>query len=225
MSTKKPAADGKKAPTVVADDPEDLKGNLKSVGGSQSDHWNHVLANQTFQTLWIKHSDDATRDQQWSATVRGLIGIGPRDELEGMIAAQLLAAHNAAMECYRRAMLGEQTFEGWREALSQANKLSRTYSVLLDALNRHRGKGQQKVTVEHVHVHSGGQAIVGMVEGPALDSSSEPERQPNAKQIAYAPQPAMRSPNPEPEVVPSASDAERPMPNARRNVTGSAEGK
>ena len=35
-----------------------------------------------------------------------------------------------------------------RENLSQANKLSRTYAVLLDALNRHRGKGQQKVTVE-----------------------------------------------------------------------------
>ena len=27
------------------------------------------------------------------------------------------------------------------------------------------GKGQQKVTVEHVHVHEGGQAIVGNVEG------------------------------------------------------------
>jgi len=25
-----------------------------------------------------------------------------------MISAQLIAAHNAAMECYRRAMLGEQ---------------------------------------------------------------------------------------------------------------------
>ena len=34
----------------------------------------------------------------------------------------------------------------------------------LEALNRHRGKGQQKVTVEHVHVHEGGQAIVGNVE-------------------------------------------------------------
>ena len=66
-----------------------------------------------------------------------------------MIAAQLLAAHNAAMECYRRAMLGEQTFEGRRENLSQANKLSRSYAVLLEALNGHRGKGQQKVTVEH----------------------------------------------------------------------------
>ena len=177
------------------------------------------------QALWLKYSDPETRDKQYSATVQALIGIGPRDELEGMIAAQLLAAHNAAMECYRRAMYGDQTFEGRRENLSQANKLSRTYSVLLDALNRHRGKGQQKVTVEHVHVHSGGQAIVGMVEGPALDNSSKPERQPNAKQIAHAPQPAMRSPNPEREVVPSASDAERPLPDARRNVTGSTEGK
>ena len=37
----------------------------------------------------------------------------------------------------------------------------------LEALNRHRGKGQQKVTVEHVHVHAGGQAVVGVVATPA----------------------------------------------------------
>ena len=79
------------------------------------------------------------------------------------MAAQLVAAHNAAMECYRRAMIGEQTFEGRHENLNQANKLSRTDATLLEALNRHRGKGQQKVTVEHVHVHAGGQAVVGMV--------------------------------------------------------------
>ena len=83
----------------------------------------------------------------------------------GMI-ARLVAAHNAAMECYRRAMIGEQTLEGHWENLTQANKLSRSYAVLLDALNRHRGKDQQKVTVERVHVHSGGQAVVGMVETP-----------------------------------------------------------
>ena len=38
------------------------------------------------------------------------------------------------------------------------------------ALNRHRGKGQQKVTVEHVHVHEGGQAIVGNVESRGVGS-------------------------------------------------------
>jgi len=35
-------------------------------------------------------------------------------------------------------------------------------------LNRHRGKGQQKMTVEHVHVHEGGQAIVGNIEAGGL---------------------------------------------------------
>lgn len=33
-------------------------------------------------------------------------------------------------------------------------------SALLKALNRHRGKSQQNVVVEHVHVHEGGQAVV-----------------------------------------------------------------
>jgi hypothetical protein len=33
----------------------------------------------------------------------------------------------------------------------------------MESLNRHRGKGQQKMTVEHVHINSGGQAIIGNV--------------------------------------------------------------
>jgi hypothetical protein len=125
--------------TILTDDPDDRKGRLKSIGGSQSDHWNNTLANQVTQALWLKNSSADERDKQLSATVAALVGIRPKDELEGMMAAQLIAAHNAAMECYRRAMIGEQTFEGRRENLAQANKLSRTYATLLEALNRHRG--------------------------------------------------------------------------------------
>ena len=161
--TKRKTKKANEPTTVVADDPEDRKGALKTIGGSQSDHWNNTLANQTVQALWVKNSDEQQRDRQLSATVAGLAGIGPKDELEGMMSAQLIAAHNAAMECYRRAMIGEQTFEGRRENLNQANKLSRTWATMLDALNKHRGKGQQKVTVEHVTVNEGGQAIVGNV--------------------------------------------------------------
>ena len=223
MSTKQPAAD-KKPTTVVANDPEDLQSRLQRIGGSQSDNWNNILANQAVSTLWLA-KDAETQSRQYAATVAALVGIGPKDEVEGMIAAQLIAAHNATMECYRRAMVNEQTFESRRENLSQANKLSRTYAVLLDALNRHRGKGQQKVTVEHVHVHSGGQAIVGAVERPSPANSSRSENQHDARQITDAPQPAMRSPTEEPELVPIASDAERPMSDARRNVAGGTEGK
>jgi hypothetical protein len=183
-----------------------------------------VLANQTMAALWLKHSDETTRDRQYSATVAGLAGIGPRDELEGMIAGQLIAAHNAAMECYRRAMLAEQTLEGRRENLLQASKLSRTYAMLLEALNRHRGKGQQKVTVEHVHVHAGGQAVVGMVATPGGGDHQKEEDQPHARQIAHAPEPALRSPDPEAQPVPIARDDERAMQNARRNVSRSAAG-
>ena len=74
------------------------------------------------QALWVKKSDSAQWDRQLSATVAALVGISPKDELEGMMAAQLFAAHNAAMECYRRAMLGEQTFEGRRENLNQGDQ-------------------------------------------------------------------------------------------------------
>ena len=80
-----------------------------------------------------------------------------------MLIGQLIAIHNAAMECHRRAMIGEQSFEARRESLNQANKLSRTFAALTEALDRHRGKGQQHVKVEHVHVHQGGRPIVGAV--------------------------------------------------------------
>ncbi len=170
----------------------------------------------------MKNSDDEEIRRQRHATVDALIGIKPRDELEGMIAAQLVACHNASMECYRRAMIGEQTFEGRRENLNQANKLSRTYATLLEALNRHRGKGQQKVTVEHVHVHEGGQAIVGNVEAPGGGFASKSKDQPHA--IAHTPGTPMPSPDTTREPVPVASDAERSMPDARRKVDGGTEG-
>jgi hypothetical protein len=222
MNAKKAAA--KKVRTIVAKDPARQPGKLKMMGGSASDDWNSVLANQTIQTLWIKNSDEQTIDQQLAAITAALIGISPRDELEGMIAAQLIAAHNAAMECYRRAMVSEQTFEGRRENLNQANKLSRTYATLLESLNRHRGKGQQKVTVEHVHVHSGGQAVVGMVADDGGGGKLKSEEQPRAKQIAHAAQSPMWGADAKREQVQVSGDAERPLPHARRKVTGRSKG-
>ena len=221
MSINKP--DPAPTPTAgVAIDPAELKGELKNIGGSKSDHWNELLVKQAVQALWVQNSDAETRDQQLSATVVALAGIRPQDEVEGMMAAQLIATHNAAMECYRRAMIGEQTFEGRRENLNQANKLSRTYATLIEALSRHRGKGQQKVTVEHVHVHSGGQAVVGVVEAPGGGDRPKPEEQLHA--LAYAPGVTMPSTDTTRDTMSVTSDAERSMPDARRNVSGRSKG-
>jgi hypothetical protein len=71
----------------------------------------------------------AVRQRQYNAAVAGLIGIAPQDEIEGMIAAQLIAAHNATVECYRRAMIGEQTLEGLRERRGSIALLADRYQT------------------------------------------------------------------------------------------------
>ena len=43
------------------------------------------------------------------------------------------------------------------------NKLARTFAAQVEAFKRYRTGGQQKVTVEHVTVNQGGQAIVDSV--------------------------------------------------------------
>jgi hypothetical protein len=193
--------------SLPVEDPTAGEGKLKHIGGSKSDTFNNVLANHVLNTLWLKSFDQDGQNKLQSAAVAALAGIGPRDETEGMLAAQMVAAHNAAMECYRRAMIPEQPLEGRKQALDYANKLSRTYTTLLEALNRHRGKGQQKVTVEHVHVHAGGQAIVGTVEAGGVATAIE--RQPHAKALFHAPVPPLRGQDEEREPMPVAGDAER----------------
>lgn len=84
--------------------------------------------------------------------------------------------------------------------------------------------GHQKVTVEHVHVHDGGQAIVGAVEAPGGGMRAGSEEQPHAKQITHAPEQALRCEDSERERVTGSGDAERPMPNARWPVPRRAKG-
>jgi hypothetical protein len=85
------------------------------------------------------------------------------------------------------------------------------------------GARRQKISVEHVHVHSGGQAIVGAVEAGA-DVASGNQRRPDARAITHAPVAPLWREDQKREAVPVAGDAEREMPDARRSVARSSEG-
>ena len=152
--------------TVPFDSPIAQEGPVCTLGGSPSRDWNTLITNSVIMALPQYRNREGTPLELLPIVIAGLSGIAPRDVMEGMLAAQMLACHHASMDCFRRATNGELSVQVRNEALSQAGKLSRTYAMLVEALNRHRGKGQQKVTVEHVHVHSGGQAIVGNVKHP-----------------------------------------------------------
>jgi len=138
--------------------------NLKHLGGAKSDKWNLLLCNQVLNAAWYRrNTTEQEKADQHTAIFGFLAGVNPKDALEGMMAAQLFASHAAAMECYRRAMLPDQSAEGRQTNLAQAAKLTRANAAQMEALAKHHGKGQQKVIVEHVHVYQGGQAIVGNV--------------------------------------------------------------
>jgi hypothetical protein len=189
--------------------PGKQRGDLRLLSGSDDDDFSNILANQVADAVWREPCDSDERTRLIKASLAAMIGMKPRDGLEGMLIAQLLASHHAAMECYRRAMLGNQTVDGRHENLKQANRLSRTYAALMEALDRHRGKGHQRITVEHVTVHAGGQAIVGAVT-PGGGSSQQSEQQTHAtREITHEPGIPMRSPGPEWETMPIAAGARK----------------
>ena len=106
-----------------------------------------------------------------------LAGINPKDQIEGMLAVQMIATHHATMDCFRIVAQNGQ-LDIINPMLCYANKLSRTFTMQMEALNRYRGKGGQKMTVEHVHINSGGQAIIGNVtkNTPKIEGTEQGEK-------------------------------------------------
>ncbi len=135
------------------------------LSGSASGSFTYLLLRQA--CLALNHpargGDPAMVEVDRAAARQFLRGVAPRDPIEGMIAAQMLGLHEGAMECLGRAAVPSQYPEARHANLAQANKLARSFAVLVEALDRHRGKGQQTVRVEHVTVNAGGQAVVGAV--------------------------------------------------------------
>ena len=90
-----------------------------------------------------------------------LHSIVPRDGLEVLLSIQMIRVHNLAMEFLKRAAFKEQTEFGLDANVNRATRFLQTFAKQMEVLKAYRSKGEQKVEVEHVHVHRGGQAIVG----------------------------------------------------------------
>lgn len=56
---------------------------------------------------------------------------------------------------------------------SAFNKLTRTFAMQMEALKRYRSGAEQKVTLQHVSVAEGGQAIVGNVTQAPRENGQE----------------------------------------------------
>ena len=146
--------------------------------GTSDGHLSAELLLQVTRALPTKEQVDPEGNHALAA----LHGISPRDTLEGMLATQMVANHNLAMELLRRAALPLQPPEGMQLYLNLATKLQRTYVAQMEALDRHRGDGEQKMNVEQVHIHDGAQGIVGpFSHRGSVDASAEGHGKSNGK--------------------------------------------
>jgi len=121
-----------------------------------------ILSKRLFQTMLALEGEAGAKAA--SVALSSLSEIAPRDGVEGMLAAQMVATHEMAMIMARRSVATSNISEV-ESAVTLTTKLNRSFTAQMDALQRYRTKGKQKIVVEHqqVTVESGGQAIVGDV--------------------------------------------------------------
>lgn len=116
----------------------------------------HMLMNQMV---------NAGVEGQLNGSLALVTEIQPQDPIEGMLACQMMAAHNLAMAKAR-------TLTHSRDlSLKQADYHSRTamqamrlFAAQIEALAKWRNKGGQKITVQYLD-NRGGQAVIGDVGG------------------------------------------------------------
>jgi hypothetical protein len=196
-----------------------LKG---SVGSNSSDF---ALGN--LQSLTRLLGTDLSAEDK-AAAVNSMLavisGAAPQNEVEGMLAVQMAASHQLAMTLLSRVGRAEH-IPMLESNGNMAIKLLQVSKEHAEALAKLRRGGNQTVRVEHVHVHSGGQAIVGNVTHPggrgAGNNTDDQPHAPGAENedtrfLATEPVTPLWSEDPQRESMPvSRGEGTNEVPDAR----------
>ncbi len=137
---------------------------LKKLFGTVHDEMANGLFRHCIKVLKSDEaSDEFSGNDERIFMVAAISEIKPRDGIERMLAVQIAATHVALIRAGRW-MANADNLEQVKAHTTGYNKLARTYSLQMEALRKHRNGGKQTVTVQHVNVEGGGQAIVGNVQ-------------------------------------------------------------
>lgn len=194
-------------PAGVHTDAADAR--LMTALGTTSADLAERLITQIVTTIHLRPSNEPISAENLNAALAAVTGIGPQDEAEAMLAAQMVGVHWTAM-----ALLSKVGSTNDRALLNDAGnlavKLLRTYPAQLDALKRYRSAGEQRVVVQHQHVNVTADQAAVQVNGGADPTSrgrgavSKTEERAHGQQLGHASEPTMRCPEPTRDAVPIA---------------------
>lgn len=120
----------------------------------------------TLNTLACQFKEDGSpiTHEDKAETEAWLKALNANDGIEKMLAAQMLSVHHLqqiTMAMANKSMLMERG----QYFLNATTKLANIFVQQANLLAKLQGRGQ-KIVVEHVEVHHGGQAVVGNITTP-----------------------------------------------------------
>ncbi len=161
------SADGTEGPEFV------ISQDLNKITGTHSADAAEWILNQVVNArVWPRLTPQNAMEKGFAAIAE----IAPSNATEAMLATQMIAANDAALMFLSRATRDNQDPAITDMNVARATKLMRVFTEQIEAMQKLKGTaGQQKVTVEHVTVNQGGQAIVGAVtaQGPGVGDDRE----------------------------------------------------
>jgi hypothetical protein len=157
------------APTA---DLEGYRARLREAfGNTMSDEFVDVMLGKIIEAL-----KPNPFDQLDEATLNSALAIIDstrcRSELEALMAVEIVATGFAGLRFLRQSQ-HSMTEDYIRTYGPYAGKLLRLQLDLIQALDRHRRGHKQTVEVRHLHIHSGAQGMVGIVNTREREGSGE----------------------------------------------------
>jgi hypothetical protein len=143
----------------------------EAFGNTLSDEFVEVILGKLVEALrpgpfdWL---EEATLN----AALATIDAMRPQSELEALLAVEILATGFSGLRFLRQSQT-HMTEDYIAVYGSYGIKLLRLQADLLRAFERYRRGSKQTVEVRHVHIHSGAQGVVGIVNADQREGGGE----------------------------------------------------
>ena len=126
---------GERKVTPTEKNPDKFGPQLLETTGSTDADFSQILLVQASSTFTAAAEEDLA-----NFTASFMHGLRPRDEMEGVLIAQMAGTHNLIMEFMKRAVIPEQYLEVAEEYTNRAYKLLKIFLKQVEALQKYRGR-------------------------------------------------------------------------------------
>jgi hypothetical protein len=108
---------------------------------------------------------DALEEPTMNAALAIIHSMQPQCELQALVAVEIIATGFSGLRLLRQSQ--QQMTEDFIDVYGNyAIKLLRLQNEMIQTFDRYRRGNKQTVEVRHVHIHSGGQGVVGIINPP-----------------------------------------------------------